>query len=344
VSPGAQDVALTVRPYEDRDEAEVLELLGASLGGGPAGRRPVEFFRWKHLENPFGRSFMLVAEDAGRLVGLRAFLRWRFEHEGGVVTAARAVDTATHPDHQGRGIFTRLTLAALDALRGDVDVIFNTPNDKSLPGYLKMGWRVLGVVPVQIGVRRPIRFARGLRSIGDRSESDARIEVSAVTAAEALEDGEAAASLLRGHQAGSGRLSTPRDVGFLRWRYGSAPLLDYRAVRIVGEGRLRGIALFRARMRGRLREASVADVVVAPGDVRTAARLLREIGRASRVDHVTCSFAAGSDPARAALRSGFLPSRRVATVVVNDLRPEPGAPDPQRLETWRFTLGDLEVF
>lgn len=347
MSRQTHEVALTVRPYEDRDELAVLDLLTASLGGGPAGRRPVEFFRWKHLENPFGRSLMLVAEDGGRMVGLRAFMRWRFAFDGGGVSAARAVDTATHPEYQGRGIFTRLTLGALDILREDTDLIFNTPNEKSLPGYLKMGWEVLGTVPVWVGVRRPLRFARGVRSIREPVDVLPEIPVSAVGAAEALEDPDAVEALLRGPGAGveaSGRLSTPRDVDFLRWRYGSAPLLDYRAVRIVEEGRLRGLALFRARTRGRLTEASVADVVVGDGDVGAAVRLLRMVARTARVDHLMCSFAPRTDAARAARRSAFLRSRRGVTVVVNVLRPGVGSPDPRRLDAWRFTLGDLEVF
>ena len=71
-------MALAIRPYRDEDEPAVLSLLSASLGAGPAGARPPEFFRWKHLENPFGRSFMLVAESEGQVVGLRAFMRWEF--------------------------------------------------------------------------------------------------------------------------------------------------------------------------------------------------------------------------------------------------------------------------
>ena len=74
-----------------------------ALGGGPAGSRPAEFFRWKHLENPFGRSFMLVAEADGRIVGLRAFMRWEFVAGDGAFRAVRAVDTATHPDYPGAG-------------------------------------------------------------------------------------------------------------------------------------------------------------------------------------------------------------------------------------------------
>jgi GNAT superfamily N-acetyltransferase len=334
---------LTVRPYLDRDEPAVLELLGASLGGGPAGVRPAEFFRWKHLSNPFGRSFMILSEDAGRVVGLRAFMRWSFVRDGQLVRAARAVDTATHPEYQGRGIFTRLTLAALDQLGGEVDVIFNTPNEKSLPGYLKMGWQVLGRVPVSVRVRRPWRFARGFRSVGSHADGRGEIPVSAMRASEALEDEDGLTALLgRGGRPSAG-WSTPRDVGFLRWRYGAAPLLDYRAVRAATGGRLDGLALFRARMRGTLREATIADVITAPGDVRTAARLLRAVGRTGSFDHVTCSFPPATDPARAARRAAFIRARQGVTVVVNPLR-DGVDPDPRRLESWRFTLGDLEVF
>ena len=67
--------AILVRPYVAGDEAGVLQLLQAALGGGPADHRPSSFFRWKHLENPFGPSYLLVAERDGRLIGLRALMR-----------------------------------------------------------------------------------------------------------------------------------------------------------------------------------------------------------------------------------------------------------------------------
>ncbi|NLV55125.1 MAG: GNAT family N-acetyltransferase, partial [Acidimicrobiales bacterium] len=58
-----------VRPAADADEAEVLDLLGTALGGGPQGERTAEFFRWKHRANPFGTSPGFVAEADGRIVG-----------------------------------------------------------------------------------------------------------------------------------------------------------------------------------------------------------------------------------------------------------------------------------
>jgi len=95
------------------------------------------------------------------------FLRWMFlRPEGGVATAVRAVDTATLPAAQGRGVFTRLTTTAVDELREQgVDFVFNTPNDRSRPGYLKMGWQVVGRVPGAAPLPEHVEqvSARGMR-------------------------------------------------------------------------------------------------------------------------------------------------------------------------------------
>src|ERR1700674_4101384 len=97
---------LQIREYRDADEAAVLELLQASLGWVPDTQYG-RFFAWKHRQNPFGRSPAWVAVDGERIAGFRIFLRWEFTRGGDVVRAVRAVDTATHPDYQGRGVFSR---------------------------------------------------------------------------------------------------------------------------------------------------------------------------------------------------------------------------------------------
>ena len=103
---------------------------------------------------------MWVATDGDKIVGLRAFMRWEFVRGGEVLHAVRAVDTATHPDYQGKGLFTAMTMHGLDVIKDDgIDFVFNTPNDKSRPGYLKMGWQEVGKLPVAIRVAGP-RAAR----------------------------------------------------------------------------------------------------------------------------------------------------------------------------------------
>jgi GNAT superfamily N-acetyltransferase len=132
-----------LRPYRDGDEEQVLSLLSSSLGWMPDDQH-ARFFRWKHLQNPAGRR-RCGWTRAGEIIGFRALMRWRFLIDGEPVKAVRAVDTATHPSARGEGVFRDLTMHALDELRAEgVGFVFNTPNDQSRPGYLKVGWIELG--------------------------------------------------------------------------------------------------------------------------------------------------------------------------------------------------------
>jgi GNAT superfamily N-acetyltransferase len=341
---GTQAVDIGIRPYEDADEARVLRLLDDALGGGPAGRRTADLFRWKHVENPFGRSMMLVAESDGRIVGLRAFMRWSFLSGSRALSAVRAVDTATHPDHQGRGIFLDLTREALEVLRIDTDLVFNTPNEKSLPGYLKLGWVEVGTIPTSIRVKRPVAFVRGVRSVRSTVQPSTEApEVHAERADALLREGEAVRELLEEARSVEARLHTPVDLAFLRWRYGDAPLLDYRAIGEWSGDRLRGLVFFRLRPRGELWELAVADVVTAPGDRSCARRLLRAVVAACRADHAMSIVPAGSSIRGAFARAGFVATRRGVLLVTRVLQPGI-TPDPRSLDSWAPTLGTLEVF
>jgi hypothetical protein len=284
---------------------------------------------------------MLVAEADEQVVGLRAFMRWEFVAEGRRFRAVRAVDTATHPDYQGRGIFSALTRQAIEALRLQTDFVFNTPNQKSLPGYLKMGWGVVGRVPVSVRVRRPVHFARHAMSWRRELASDAPPGARARTAAEVLslprlEDLLASAEPYEG-------ISTVRDAAYLRWRYASAPLLDYRAVVEPGRDVPAALAIFRVRPRGSLVEATVSEVIARRGDAAAARRVLARVARASGADHLTCSFPRRSVAMSAARCAGFVRVPGGVTLVVNPLghRLEP---DPHALRSWATSAGDLEVF
>jgi hypothetical protein len=332
-----------IRAYSPTDLRAVLDLLQAALGAGPVRDRTSSFFRWKHFDNPFGHSYLVVAEDDGRIVGLRAFMRWRFVAGDRRISAVRAVDTATHPASQGRGIFSRLTLSALDDLAGDTDLIFNTPNEKSLPGYLKMGWEIVGEVPIRVRVRRPIRLLRHRRSVrSTETAADPGPAVVADGVGDVLEDGEDIAELLRDSEANEGAIATAKTVEYLRWRFADAPDLGYRAIREDRHGIIAGLAIFRVRPRGVLWETTLAELLVRRGDLATARRLFAAVVRASRVDHVTCSFSQGTTAAQATRWSSWKAPFGI-TLVTKPLRRSP-IPDPGKLGSWSLSLGDLEVF
>ncbi|MFF7458806.1 GNAT family N-acetyltransferase [Kitasatospora sp. NPDC008115] len=348
---------LTFRPLAESDLPAVLDLLTVTLAGGPTGTRTAGFFAWKHRRNPFGASPGMVAETPdGRLAGVRLFLRWQWRRggDGTVVSAVRPVDTATHPDFQGRGIFRRLTLDLLDEVADETALVFNTPNGNSLPGYRRMGWQELGRVPISVRAVRPAAFARGVRAaLARRPAGPARPAGDACrlpTAADWLAAHTDAgghgplAELLRERAAADAadhRLAVHRTPEFLRWRYGDAPGLDYRVLTVHRGDELTGLALGRPRRRGPLAEFTLADVIVRPGDRGSAARLLRAAARESGCDHVATHLSPGTEAADAALRTGYLPAPRTGMTLAART---PAGPTPLTPADWRFSLGDLEVF
>ena len=209
---------------------------------------------------------MWVAEADGRIAGFRTFLRWEFATAGTILRTVRAVDTATDPDFQGRGIFTTLTLAAIEELRADgVDFVFNTPNDQSRPGYLKMGWRVVGRLPIALRPTGPaglLRIARA-RTPAARGAVPTTAGTPATTV---LADRGLAEALLAHTPAGDG-LTTHRTPEYLRWRYG----LETLHYRVTGgpAGLGAGAVVFHLRRRGPAIEAVICETLVPPGDRRT---------------------------------------------------------------------------
>lgn len=322
---------LEIRPSEPEHEREILELLAAALGR-PNTRREAEFFHWKHARNPFGRSYGWVAVTGGEIVGFRTFLRWEFAHEDRVVRAVRAVDTATRPDQQGRGVFTRLTLGALDALEAaGIELVFNTPNDRSRPGYLKMGWRMLGRLPVRF---RPTSVRSLTRIIRARVPADRWPQPcsTGVRASEVLTDTSAVGALLSNTSPAEG-LRTRRSVEYLQWRYGWDSL-GYRAA-TVSDDPEDGLAIFRTRRRGRALEAALLELLVPNRDPEITRHLLGRVARAPGVDYVLRISPQGGPGGR------FLPLPRAGPVLT--CRPL-GATSVPRMAEWRLGLGDVEIF
>jgi GNAT superfamily N-acetyltransferase len=319
-----------IRLSNERDDEAILALLQASLGWVPDDLF-ARFFDWKHRQSPFGASPAWVAVDGDRIIGFRTFMRWEFEHDGRVRRAVRAVDTATHPDYQGRGIFSALTRAGLDAMREEsVDFVFNTPNDNSRPGYLKMGWEVVGRLPVSVRMRSPVSALRVLRARVPADKWSTACNAG-VPALDVLRDERAVASLLSARSTTAG-VNTRRSPQFLTWRYGFEPL-RYRAI-LAGHRVEDGLVIFRVRQRGQATEVVLCDVLVPDDQKPAAAQLARAALQESGADY---ALRIGGPP----IGSGFVRLPKQGPIltwrdVCESQQPALGA--------WSLTMGDVELF
>jgi GNAT superfamily N-acetyltransferase len=312
---------VTIRPYEDSDLAEVLEVLRVSLGVTPTQSRSKEWFTWKHLDNPFGRSIMFVAMANGRLAGFRALLRWELRTRGGeILRCARPVDTATHPDFRRMGVFRELTECAIDAARADgIDLVFNTPNSRSGAGYRTMGWTEVGGIGVMV------RPSPSLVSAPFRRHHSHDVR--------GLVQGEPATQAQGPVTADASGLHTPRTTAYLRWRYVDNPIARYVEIQTDG-----GTAILRPNVRNRFREVVISDVW-GPDPVQP----MRAAVRASRGDYLVGTFPKGSQARQAASRSGLLPVPGVNALTLVALPLHALGFEIADIDAWRLMMSDLEL-
>lgn len=209
---------MTVTNATPQDLPAMIALLKQSLGENLIPKSE-GFFVWKHYQNPFGPSKVLLAREGEQVIGLRAFMYWTWVSGREQIRAVRAVDTATDPAHQGKGIFRKLTMQAVDECKQEgVGLVFNSPNPISMQGYLKMGWKQAGKMPICLkpGSIFPRLFKEG-------AENDLL---------EPYRVDQAIAPI--GHRAFDETKGAPWHTAlskeYLQWRYHDCPVVQYGAV------------------------------------------------------------------------------------------------------------------
>lgn len=329
---------------EPADLDPVLELVRAAMGEERVAFSEA-YWRWKHETNPAGPSPCLVAQDGGgQLVGVRAFLRWRWRSGARDVPCVRAVDTATHPGWQGRGVFRRLTLALVEQVHAaGAAFVFNTPNARSLPGYLRMGWSRVGRVDVWVRLLRPWAAARRLVGLPPPQVDEVAEPRSTIEGL--LDEPGLPALLARAAPDHDERYHTFLTLEHLRWRYARVPGFRYLA-RWDLDGEDGAAVIARRAQRGRFEELLVTELIVGRTwrGLRRAVALLRDLGREGGADHVAACAPPRSREALALAAAGFVLAPRAGLLVTaRPLDLAADLPPPERRGSWRWSAGDLEL-
>lgn len=329
-------VSIEIRPYSVHDQAKVLALLRVSLGEKSAQPRNEAWWRWKHEQSPFGESLRLCAWAGENLVGVRAFMPWRFASQNGDITVARAVDTATHPKHQGKGIFRALTMAAVDeAQQRGWHLVMNTPNGNSLPGYLKMGWQQGEPLKLYLSPVRPIRMLR--RFLGGKQAARLPANLPGQSAVEWL----SSQRFLPPADKPALRPQTVISKQYFQWRYCDCPHHFYRVIESTNAGK-KMVAVYRCNTRRGAVEAIICELigVQTSDDLR---RLLKPLRQHGGVDFLLAHFGPGRAFASRSMLAGFITGGPLTMNFTTRALVGDNADFVSPIN-WRLSLGDIELF
>jgi GNAT superfamily N-acetyltransferase len=319
---------MIIRNATIQDTTEMVALLKQSIGERLTPKTE-EYFLWKHAKNPFGKSKMIVAVDNGKIIGLRTFMYWEWKSATEKVTAVRAVDTATDPAFQGKGIFRKLTLQAVDECKAEgTGIVFNSPNPVSMAGYLKMGWSVVGRLPLYVAVGSLLPASYATKKT-EKLYSDFSI-------AEALQKLDKHWSL----EKSTPYFHTPLRYDYLSWRYATCPVATYGA--IIEPGSF-GI-IFRVKKMKKFMELRICELwtEVAPGAEKMAQKAIRKLIRHTRPALVSCAASPlFSDKKRPA--TFFGPFKKGPVITIRPLAKN-NLNNFEQFSHWQPSLGSMELF
>ena len=326
---------MNIRPATPKDKPAIIELLRKSLGESTIPKSEA-LWNWKHEENPFGQSFVLLAEENEKLIGLRAFMQWKWQWDQKTYRTIRAVDTATHPDHQGKGIFKKLTLDQLQRCKQEgIAFVFNTPNTQSMPGYLKMGWQVQGRMPLKIQVLSPVRTA--MRILLKQKAATPHSTGSA--------EWNGTLKHFEGREPVTAPgLHTPWSESYVRWRYIDNPLFPYHFI----SDNKDYLLIYRIKEHSRFTELRLTDFYIfntgsaIKADIR---QRLKAIYRSSAADLLTISARQLTAYKDHLPSFGLIPVRDAGpSVTLRDLTVTGEFDTLMKMDNWSYSMGDLELF
>jgi GNAT superfamily N-acetyltransferase len=310
------------------DIPEIITLLKKSLGESLLPKSEA-YFIWKHYNNPFGESKILLAKESGKIIGVRAFMKWEWSNDEQIFSAVRAVDTATDPEFQGKGIFRTLTMAAVESCKSEgISFVFNSPNQLSIKGYLKMGWYAIGKMPILLspGSLLPKKFSEEkIDSIYD--------EYNIVNELEKLQS--------------DWRLSeknnimyTPISHHYLKWRYLDCPVARYGA--IIEQGNF-GI-IFRIKKLNRFTELRICEIwtETKSADKKVKAAI-KKILKSVRPAMISCAQSSLFESPKGKIPGMWGPFKKGPMVTLRPLAND-NLINFNKFYNWNPSIGSMELF
>jgi predicted N-acetyltransferase YhbS len=351
-----QNSGFRVRPFQRDDAPGVRRVLEATYGGEAT---PAEVYDWWSFGCPCASSGFMVAESNGSVVGVQPLEIFPYHDgqksfKGGMLTGV-----AVHPEFRRCGIFSALVKACeQEAWRQGAAFVSTMPNDRSRPGFLKLGYTDLGRRKLLVRLVNPGDMgARSVPWLGRLIGGAAgciQAAVKPTSAEEGLSLTEIksispeVADLALQHETLFPGLRIRRSAEWWRWRFLEAPTRRYRILEArASDGKLAGLGVYTTGWKGRHKVSYLVDLVV--GGERAARAIVNRLCEyaATEGSHAFAAVVSSKSLANALNRAGlwsvpaWAPIKRFYSVV----RFNPASDIPRtwyNLDGWYQTFADWD--
>ena len=100
---------IDIREYKSGDEKGILNLFNEIY----TASREEEYWRWQFMENPWGESVIVVAEEDSKIIGQCTLIPTKIIINDKEILAGHSVDTMISKEYRGKGIYEKMAKKSL---------------------------------------------------------------------------------------------------------------------------------------------------------------------------------------------------------------------------------------
>ena len=240
-----------------QEKGQLLDLFRASFGHS----MPAELWDWKYIQNPLAPPDpeVVVALDNGRIVGARPFRPVELWLGNERARAALGSDVMVHPEHQRKGITTRMYQFGMEYLKENGYALhYGIGNEKSHMLGLKQGHKTIATresIFRPINTQKLLSYRLGNRVLGtglsflyDKVLNVKQRAASQPSAPSQVQVFDRFTEELRDIDTlrDQSLIELVRSESYLRYRFDRRPGRDYRYIVAKEDATLRGYAVVSA--------------------------------------------------------------------------------------------------
>jgi GNAT superfamily N-acetyltransferase len=279
-------MTVTIRSYRPGDEEQIVPLLREAFPSEKPLYDDMKFWNWIYRDNPTKLRKIWVAEEDGKIVGHFAFSPGLMKIDGQTRVGMFTINSAVHPDHQGKGIYSAL-VKQVNMETHDIPVVYGYPNKLNLAILSKQYWVAIPAMPILV---KPLNMEGCLRWVV-RHRYPARMLNAVAMPLVKLFTGERKFDLPGGvsikrvpsfddrfdvlwNNSGRKGIITVRDRKYLTWRYVDKPDSSYIIYIAEKEQEIAGYIILALREYMSLKTGMIVDVLTLPGQPAIALALI----------------------------------------------------------------------
>lgn len=101
---------LIIREAVDNDRSKILDLLNEVFASQQHSSivRDDDYYNWKFMDSPFGKSILTVSEYKGEVVGVDNLWAWKLSNNNELFGAYEACDAVVKEEFRGNRLLQRM--------------------------------------------------------------------------------------------------------------------------------------------------------------------------------------------------------------------------------------------